>query len=593
MKKQVSKTDFATAATNAPLADVGVAEVISNLSQHKAWVRRALANIDLTKVKIAEHIGARPDHVSCWASPVHTTIPGKIQSNALAALCGLPAPIFADQYLPDKKAKPPKPELLGINRKLADVSELKQWLAEARLASGLNKNEVSRRVGFSAQSLTNYEDRSNTKLPKLEALAALASIYGRSIPELSDQLFPPEQKIAVGKERPILKSVQDLKSWVKTARRTSGISRPELERLLDCRSLVSVENMGNTRVILSREQLSAMATICGVPEPITGFTFYRAEQTGVVVEIPDETNTATFEPVTEIGDPAEIRGWIRSLREQHGLTYREVARAIGCGPETLSEYEWGRTGPLPDPALVARLASFYGVPVPKVDGRDYGVEKCGGSLDRDTMPPPNNLADELAQAGQLMASHLPSSEREDALTAFRSYFLGDDHGPPLGYSRAAKLVAKMEILSRSLDLPRDQFDALHNSVNPVTVGSIIALARSPELAGVSLKKLDTYGRRFLNRPLIDVPASMATVACASVRLLSAGVFTEDLADHSGKTLEGIFFNAHTVRFVGSRVLMDKLREGSLPDEYTFMVAFLSVGDQSSALDNLKRLFGYR
>ena len=49
---------------------------------------------------------------------------------------------------------------------------------------------------------------------------------------------------------------------------------------------------------------------------------------------------------------------LRSLREERGLTQREVGDVIGVSPSTVSNYETGLSAP--DVTMVPKLAQFFG-----------------------------------------------------------------------------------------------------------------------------------------------------------------------------------------------------------------------------------------
>jgi transcriptional regulator with XRE-family HTH domain len=74
---------------------------------------------------------------------------------------------------------------------------------------------------------------------------------------------------------------------------------------------------------------------------------------------------------------AEIGERIRSYREQHGLSQRQLAEGTGITPSQLCRYEKGTE--IPGSAILARLATFMGC---TMDYLYYGrVEQVVGKID--------------------------------------------------------------------------------------------------------------------------------------------------------------------------------------------------------------------
>lgn len=62
-----------------------------------------------------------------------------------------------------------------------------------------------------------------------------------------------------------------------------------------------------------------------------------------------------------------MRMRLKELREERGLTQREVAAVLFCNQRTYSDYERGRTGVPVE--VFKQLADFYGVSVDYILGR--------------------------------------------------------------------------------------------------------------------------------------------------------------------------------------------------------------------------------
>lgn len=58
---------------------------------------------------------------------------------------------------------------------------------------------------------------------------------------------------------------------------------------------------------------------------------------------------------------------LRELREQKGVTQKEVATAVGCTSTVYSRYERGEREP--DITTLCRLADYFGVSVDYIVGR--------------------------------------------------------------------------------------------------------------------------------------------------------------------------------------------------------------------------------
>ena len=59
---------------------------------------------------------------------------------------------------------------------------------------------------------------------------------------------------------------------------------------------------------------------------------------------------------------------LKTLREEAGLGLREVARELGVLHTKV--FHWEKTGKIPDPDMIMKMADLYCVPVEKILGHD-------------------------------------------------------------------------------------------------------------------------------------------------------------------------------------------------------------------------------
>lgn len=88
-----------------------------------------------------------------------------------------------------------------------------------------------------------------------------------------------------------------------------------------------------------------------------------------------------------------INNRLKELRKQQGLTQMEASYAIGLHDNTLCQYETGKRNPKPE--IWQRLADFYGVSVPYLQGYEQ--------------PTPHNRLKELRQERRLSQEDLAKS----------------------------------------------------------------------------------------------------------------------------------------------------------------------------------------
>ncbi len=104
----------------------------------------------------------------------------------------------------------------------------------------------------------------------------------------------------------------------------------------------------------------------------------------------------------------ELANRLRFLRQQMGISQKEVAEHFSCAPGTISNYENGLH--YPDPNMLVQLAEFYGVSTDYLLGH---TQLRGKTVDLDqnlfgscTVADLLWLQDHLPEKSQILLAHL-------------------------------------------------------------------------------------------------------------------------------------------------------------------------------------------
>jgi transcriptional regulator with XRE-family HTH domain len=81
----------------------------------------------------------------------------------------------------------------------------------------------------------------------------------------------------------------------------------------------------------------------------------------------------------EVSEMDDFGDFVRSLRQEHGLSLRDVEAKAGVSSSYLAQIEHGRRRP-PGPDILKRLAPVYDVPVRDLLKAAGYLEEAGGAL---------------------------------------------------------------------------------------------------------------------------------------------------------------------------------------------------------------------